>query len=514
MILEDQDKRILSELLDEAQGDLDSLDADIARLHTALAGVTHRLAEAEGELPFDLDIMHIDTVLRRLKTRRPLAAQRMMRLRSGLELHKKLPDEILAKIFIECADGQRVPIPRREYCMAWDLGQVCKRWRDVVRGEPLLWANINVHFSGSYYPFDLLHDVLSNCGWEGSVQLKAYPKSHYDWTELLQVVNRYAPRLRALDLHLDDACLRALSTPAVEFNKLEAVSLSFFESTNIFSVPILAFSASPNIRGVTLHLYGNLRLTDLQERMFIWNQLTDLTLTNIASTSVLLVLGRCPQLINLTVGLRDYKVHTHTAGSLVSLNQVQTISISHYGEVLDNLLSRLVLPSLKEFHMDGYGDKRFSFDLSGFIAFIKRSACSKTMNSLEFLDFSLDMQDILPVLRLLPSLTELVIDTTEPTPDSIWTIIQKGKLVMNLRKFEGCGFSSVDSAIRFLNSRWARTRSGNRWWEKASGSYDGLRDFTFWVKSKDYPEYDKEHFEGLKSTWTKDERRVQLITRD
>lgn len=174
-ILSIQDPGIICELLSKAQGDIDSLDANISSLETALEG---------------------------LKERRALSVEQMMRLRVGISSQKKLPPEMLAKIFVECADNQEqeVPIPRQHTpCIGWDLGHVCTRWRGIARTIPLLWAKINVSLrngnNSSPAAFHLLHDILSNCGGQGRVQLKINPATPSDWATLLGLIAAYSSRL-------------------------------------------------------------------------------------------------------------------------------------------------------------------------------------------------------------------------------------------------------------------------------------------------------------------------------
>lgn len=109
--LSSQEQGIIRELISETQGGIDSIDADIARLEAVLEG---------------------------LKERRALSIERMMRLRVGIVPQKKLPPEILAKIFNDGAVYEEVEIPRkRTHCLAWDLSHVCTRWRGIARTECL-----------------------------------------------------------------------------------------------------------------------------------------------------------------------------------------------------------------------------------------------------------------------------------------------------------------------------------------------------------------------------------------
>lgn len=472
-ILSDQDQGTVRDLLAEVKSDVDSLDAEIARL---------------------------ETVLGDLKKRRALGVQRMTGLRVGIAPHKNVPPEILADIFVRCAEGVEVPIPRPELSIAWNLCQVCTRWRSIARAEPLLWAKIDVNSlddeNQSIHIFDLLHDILSNCGGQGKVHLEIYPSTRRDWMRLFELFELYPTRLWKISLYLDTTCPEPIFLPIQAFDSVESVSLSFAEDLEAFCAPISAFSASRNICHAALDFDDDPQLTDRQEMIFPWAQLIDLTLTNISSNSALLILSHCSLLTNLTAQVRgDPDYATHVTESMISLAYLRSMSLSNDDDdgALDDLLSRLVLPSLKEFRVDGYEGEGLPFDLPVFIGFIERSTC--TIISLEILDFSPKAEHVLLIMKALPTLTELVIQMAT-IPEATLAVIQMERFAPSLRKFHGGQFVSVHSAIEFLNGH--STPSG------------GLVDFEFWLSTEDYSPQDREYFKVLSPDLEKDGRRVTL----
>lgn len=385
----------------------------------------------------------------------------------------------------------------------WDLGQVCTRWRSVAHAEPLLWAHLGVGAwpgdEASESAFHFLHDILSCRGGQGRVEIEIYPGTPDSWRTLLHLVSTHSFRVWKLTLILDQAFSEPLSLPVRAFDNVESVSLSI-----IMYISILAFANSPKIRTAILNFNGSSPefLGNNPGSVFPWTQLTDLSLENIHPTSAVRVLTYCSQLITLELGLFSL-IDIQDEESLVLLGGLQSLSIYlHSPGLLDILLSQLILPSLREFQVEYYDNERrwFSIGFPGFVAFIERSGCS--INSVRIPNFTLDIQDIIPTMRVLPQLTELVIDTVDPTPEHDLSIIQTERLLPNLRKFEGCTFSSIHSAIEFLKGRWALTTSGN---------YHGLENFIFRLARDDYSAADQEILENLLPEWEKNGRRVQLV---
>lgn len=471
-ILSSQDQKIIRQLLSEAQGSIDSIDAHIA---------------------------HLETV-------RTLGIERMMKLRIGIAPQRHLPPEILAKIFIECANNEEVPIPRRRApCIAWDLSQVCGRWRDIARTVPALWERVNVKFGDDYnlslVAFDVLQDVLSHCGGQGVMKLTINPRTQSGWEKLQDLVTIYPLKLEELALYLDNTCLQPLSVPIEAFDNLQSVPLSFLDSLDTRNTPILAFCRSRNLRAAALHLNDYQHPPMCQQSMVPWAALTDLTLTCIAPNSVLFILSHCSLLTKLAVGLTsDDDDHTYAMELPVSLHHLQSIAVHFDFEgVLDDLLSELVLPSLLEFDYTG-DEESPGFDPSELLALIERSAC--LISILRIRDFNFDFEDTIPVMRALPTLTKLTLLVPCSMPDSILSTFKTENLMQNLQEFSGGEFSSVHSGIDFLNSRWSQT---------TPGKYNGLRHLKFWLTKENYTFDDQRYFETLLPEWEKHGRQVELL---
>ena len=55
--------------------------------------------------------------------------------------HEKLPDELLAEIFLE-SNERRLSIPYNHRESIWVLPRVCSRWRRIAFGTRTLWSNL------------------------------------------------------------------------------------------------------------------------------------------------------------------------------------------------------------------------------------------------------------------------------------------------------------------------------------------------------------------------------------
>ncbi|KAL0953183.1 hypothetical protein HGRIS_004438 [Hohenbuehelia grisea] len=117
-----------------------------------------KVAEAAKEEA--LRLLHVEesqisAEIDRLK--RELSVQRRRRklVQSRIADHqcsiRRLPTEILSQIFIACLDWHTgteidtppIPILDSKAC-PWVLALVCKRWRDLALGTPILWSTIGI----------------------------------------------------------------------------------------------------------------------------------------------------------------------------------------------------------------------------------------------------------------------------------------------------------------------------------------------------------------------------------
>ncbi|KAJ6476775.1 hypothetical protein C8R47DRAFT_1020763, partial [Mycena vitilis] len=86
----------------------------------------------------DCEIAAANAVLEILVKERDLLAQGIRSHEAAVSPLRQLPTEILCRIFVTALK----PLANFELPKApWHLGQICKRWREIAIGMPVLWSS-------------------------------------------------------------------------------------------------------------------------------------------------------------------------------------------------------------------------------------------------------------------------------------------------------------------------------------------------------------------------------------
>lgn len=412
----------------------------------------------------------------------------MERLRVEIAPHKKLPPEILVRIFVKSADNEVVYIPPEyTHSVTRALGRVCSRWRKISRAEPKLWRYIEVTDLSSEDALSLLNDVLSHCGGQGKVDISLHPGDDNEWVTTLNLVDKYSLRLRSLHFILNKTCLVPLATPLNVFDKVESLSLTFGGPESILGsdrLPIAAFSNAQSLRKLTLFLSLYQDFTDPTGNMLPWARLTDVTLFQAHGQSAIVILSHGSSLINLKISLPNPNVSSSTNAIVFPhLQSIYISATSHVGNITA-ILAQLTLPSLKKM---GFGLSRAGvMHELAIVRMIERSACN--VESFRTDNIAFAVADLIPVLQLMPALTVWDIPINQLIPNSVFSTIMAEKLAPNLRVLQGWRVSSVHLAMNFLNSQRLRTPSGH---------YEGIQDAMIWMWKHNYTDPDKKYIQSI-----------------
>ncbi|KAG6914819.1 hypothetical protein DXG01_015136 [Tephrocybe rancida] len=99
-----------------------------------------------------------------LVAERDIAAAQIARLRCAISPHRRLPPEVLTKIFIDTFDGVinfRVPVESTG--IPWVLRSVCSAWRAAAIREPALWSNLVITL-GAQPNLSYINEVINPHG--------------------------------------------------------------------------------------------------------------------------------------------------------------------------------------------------------------------------------------------------------------------------------------------------------------------------------------------------------------
>ncbi|KAG6919071.1 hypothetical protein DXG01_009324 [Tephrocybe rancida] len=89
-----------------------------------------------------------DDKISQLVAERDKLTSRIVRLRTALSPQKRLPQEVLARIFTTAIEGvEDVLFPVDLSQVHWIILRVCSRWRMIARAEPRLWRSMSIQTS-------------------------------------------------------------------------------------------------------------------------------------------------------------------------------------------------------------------------------------------------------------------------------------------------------------------------------------------------------------------------------
>jgi hypothetical protein len=452
-ILSDIDQLAIKDLLDEARDDLFSLDTEIARLQA----------------------MHDHLLERRLQS-----VGRIERLKVGIAPQKKVPPELLSRIFVSCTGVFGVvPVRNKGILPLWTIVQVCSRWRDIATAEPLLWNRLDFNWGDLLLPplIDLAHDVLSCRGGQGIVTLEANPSSEDEWETILHLISTYPSRLRNLKVTGGGALPKSFSTPLELFDHIESLDITIGQQSNNspYSSPMKAFSVARSLRTAMIStLRGNALSTWPIALLLPWSQLTSLVINGMPFPILSLVFSRCVHLITCEVndGWSSPPSQVANGTGPIIMNDLQSLSINQGSpEHFRNFISCLVLPRLKAL---GLYTWLGGWPHDEILNLISRSACAlETFKT----NFSVPEEQIVRLMEAMPGLTCFETYNTEHTilDSTLDTIVMEG-LCPKLRILWGWKVISIRSFWEFLRRRGEFFHSN---------SYEGIQEVMLWMERKD-----------------------------
>ncbi|KAG6807158.1 hypothetical protein H0H92_008595 [Tricholoma furcatifolium] len=204
------------------------------RCSTALRDNANHFSDSEVVLgrrlraSIEQKLSAIDDQIAQLVAKREPYAKSLANLKIALAPHRRLPSELLARIFIFAVTGETytIPpwggIPNR---LPWILGQVCSRWRQIVSAEPRLWNKVELISSHRYTePTDMerANEFIPH----GVVSWKIDESGAYPCPFLLKLEEFSLNRLRHLSIELEFPYLvQALAAMPPALASLESIQL-------------------------------------------------------------------------------------------------------------------------------------------------------------------------------------------------------------------------------------------------------------------------------------------------
>jgi hypothetical protein len=323
------------------------------------------------------ELARIDERIRELSAQRDKIQAYIQPYRALISHPRRLPVDILREIFIAC-----LPANRNAVMSAWEapllLGRICSAWRTIALSTPRLWASLHA-------PLDYIVETeprrlaviewlqrsgaaplsLSVCPERGWRNLSSLPPTSEGLLSLFKsLAAESATRWRHLDLMnffnwpgWEDQ-LAEISTPALESLKFSG-RVSLLRNLDIAKVP--------SLRAIALHSNDGDEHIDefILEIPLVWSRLTHLTLvyyrynglrSGISLRNVIVLLGRCPQLIYIQVSPSEANTGTPSQLSdLILLPYLQTFIMtkgSLGAQSLGYLIDHVSMPQLRQFSVE------------------------------------------------------------------------------------------------------------------------------------------------------------------
>ncbi|KAF9461652.1 hypothetical protein BDZ94DRAFT_803524 [Collybia nuda] len=389
---------------------------------------------------------------------------------------KHVPPEILGKIFVHCLDGEAVFIPpKASPSMPWLLGQICSRWRTIALEEHQLWDNV-VIASCKFFPRLALEEVIRRSGESRIINLNHVPGEYFKI--ILPTLRRHCNRFQSLEIEITRPTATLLSEMCL-FDRLESLEIHYghaLHTPNSDDPSRTEFSAPPSLRKLILssdisdHL--PLNNTRINPAAPFWERLTYLEVKNntcVPIFTMLHILGQCKALVECSLLLCDDSGSIRDESERVTVPSLQLITAQSVDPILTDFFASLNLPSLRILKMVGLSEPWPQHEI---LALIDRSGCN--LEGFYNADFTMPPECVMPLIRAMPCVAHVSLDTDAPIPCStIDTIISENLLPYLV--FVTAWFDSSHAALKLVETTWARSVSPG----------GGIRDGVLYIDSAD-----------------------------
>ncbi|KAF8177468.1 hypothetical protein K438DRAFT_1681424 [Mycena galopus ATCC 62051] len=398
-----------------------SVPSDASGLRSTIAASLPDVAH------YDTEIGRLQQIMDRLVAERDALLQYNKKCSSVFAPVRRLPPEILAKIFSLCSstpilysDGTQsiqydVPDPVRQPHLE-RLLRVCVVWYNTVVTTPSLWANIEVDLEGPNTSGEerFIHlsrslDRSAHC----PLTLHVSACSERPGLELL---GRCAARWRTAALYLTGVATPSLSHAKGHFSRLEYLGLGGEDAKGLD-----LFETAPILRRVILSQVDGplpkLPWRQLRHITFHVSQLSDMDEDIIAGR--LAILPHCSDQCEFNMDdlqLSQWNASTSTLVRVQSNIPVLRLTVfdedeGHSRLALGTILGALTLPCLQELHLCSSrpNEHPLLWPRDHFQAFASRSCLLKTLTKLFLYDVVITEEELVECLSEMPALLELFI---------------------------------------------------------------------------------------------------------
>lgn len=375
--------------------------------------------------------------------------ERIAVLKAMVSPVKELPNEILAKIFVQYTQDTDPIYKGAMPAPPWFLGQICSRWRRVALTTSEIWKDFSICVRGFASAerisssVDETKELFHRAG-QSPISL-SIDSTSASIAHLVPLFTQNATRLNHLTLGVNGIFQPLVELPGGSLATLRTLVLYLTTNHGAALNKVTLFESSPRLYRVSIYLGSESANRNLDPRSLRlpWSQLTHLHI----SEFVLLrfhqtceFLRQCTALISFSLAIPpDDGDIGHVP--MLELSNLETLAITNNNiDHHKQFIGHLVVPSLKRFNfLSGIRSS------AGLVGLIKRSGCKVEAFKTQY-DMPSDI--LLAILDNMPSLRRLSIHETE----SFYQIVRRmacENYLPNLQLLE-CAVENLSSTARKL----------------------------------------------------------------
>ncbi|KAF5372157.1 hypothetical protein D9758_005103 [Tetrapyrgos nigripes] len=405
----------------------EALRSPVGSFYSLLNNISQHIQEGEVDLSnLTTRILALESTLKTLKQEQESLQVYLNRCRSAVAPIRCLPFEIMDHIFVLASECNRFSLDAALHKdpIAFSLAAVCRSWRDVALATPRIWSSLAIRIMQGERWLELRSDSLTTV------------------IDLCLARSRHLPLSVTLDLQNINSIPRTVMERLVsESHRWCNLTISLnsrlgrFAEEKILStiteLPALAALECSNATDALVRLSQGLKKAPkLASLKLVNSEWPHQKIANMSSLTSLELDGdvvpegtewvpRCPNLTHLSLWAlqttRSYRrVRDIPAGSR-SITSLSVMLWTHVDCVTGELLRNLELPLLTSLSLTGPSEYPGPCEkaLNTLWGCISHSGC--TLSSLRLDNVPIDDKAFITLLKLIPSLTEIIIDHHDPT---------------------------------------------------------------------------------------------------
>jgi F-box-like len=388
---DDLELPIVREFLTDALHELDVVDETISLVHI--------IREILAQTLYDhalIDEIAIPSTPSGLSLLRGTRQARVAKFRAALAPHKKVPPEILSKIFLDACEDRPISLPPHSRTRPLAISQVCARWRQVALNEPRLWNNLSITTNrrlGDPFPVRM-RDVFVRSAGMGialTIDRRQYTGAPPEAATIIDIILPHLSLFRYLDLTFHTKYFSPIfyCSPG-SIDSLESVRMNLdWPQWDIFD-PFIGhkqtmtlFAGARSLRGVEIrscHGYDRSYMLTWNVLDLPWAQLTFLHLGPGVVVALSLahdILEHSPQLVDCMLhltygpGWNPIRPRDPVPGPIICPDLTSFSVFFRNRLITDEFMEPLVLPFLANLRSD-HSDQPI------LISLIQRSTCCLT----------------------------------------------------------------------------------------------------------------------------------------